>query len=104
MSFGLRSSRPSIGDIPAGLEHVSGPVERVMADLSLKMRLSAALAEYDAAVARCPANNFAVERRTYGPKDRCSACGATAAGNCGKDAGASYRLVKELRSALEQAA
>lgn len=72
-----------------------------MGELELKGRLTEAMAEYDAAVAKCPVRNYGVERRTYGPKDKCSACGATASGACGKEALASYRLVDHLRSALE---
>ena len=61
-------------------------------------RLTAVLAAYDARVAKCPVNNFQVERRTYGPNDRCSACGAVASGNCGKEVGASYELINAVRA------
>jgi hypothetical protein len=64
----------------------------------MRERLSQILADYDAYVSKCPVNNWAVERRTYGPSDRCSVCGATARGGCGKEASASYRLVKEVRA------
>lgn len=60
-----------------------------------------ALARYDADAAKCPVNNFEVERRVYRPNDLCSRCGATASGSCGLEAGASYRLVQELRALIK---
>lgn len=66
-------------------------------------RLTAALAEYDAAVAKCPVRNFAVERRVYRPEDKCSACGSNASGSCGKDAYAAYRFVEAARAAIARA-
>lgn len=65
---------------------------------SVMERLAAALATYDEYVAKCPVNNYQIDRRTYGPKDTCSACGATASGNCGREATASYYLVRDVRA------
>jgi hypothetical protein len=83
----------------------SGDAKSAATDVqpSAAERLTEALAEYDAHVAKCPVNNFLVDRRTYGPNDRCSACGSVASGGCGKEATASYRLVQQVR-ALAKAA
>ena len=59
--------------------------------------LTEILADFDAYVAKCPVRNFKVERRAYGPNDRCSVCGSAANGGCGKEANASYRLMDEIR-------
>jgi hypothetical protein len=74
------------------------PIQPPTAEPSAAERLVSALATYDAYVAKCPVNNFEIDRRVYGPNDKCSACGAQANGNCGKESIASYYLVAEVRA------
>lgn len=64
-------------------------------------RLVSALSTHDAYVSKCPVRNYQIDRRTYGPNDRCSACGSTATGNCGKESNASYHLINEVRAIVK---
>lgn len=60
-----------------------------------------ALADYDAAVAKCPVRN--PRRGMAVPADvACPACGARSNEGCGKDQGASYAFVRTIRAAINQ--
>ena len=59
-----------------------------------------ALADYDAAVAKCPVRNPG--RKPVAADDACPACGARSNEGCGKDQGASYAFVRTIRAALNQ--
>jgi hypothetical protein len=60
-----------------------------------------ALAEYDAAVAKCPVRNPG-RRKPVAAGEACPACRALSNEGCGKEAGASYVFVQTVRHLLNQ--
>lgn len=65
-------------------------------------KLRQALSEYDSYIKPCPVNN--PRGSTIRSSDDCPLCGARANQNCGREATASYHLVRAVRAIVGESA